>query len=403
MIVYYVFVLSMPLISHSVFGSDAGGMTVTKYLGLACLAYALVHWPARRRPAAFLATAQARWFLVFYGLVLASYGVSLLGPRPGQASALTIYTAQVVFFITTVIVVDSLERLRNVMLVAIGSVALASLYVLREWWGGSSVYGSGYRPGYVTGDPNFFSASALLCLPLAFAWTIGSRPRWERLYCGACLFIGLAGIMVAASRGGFLGLLAGLAVLIWHSRVRGRALGFVAAALTAFLLFSPSSPLDRLLNPTEGDVQARDARFQLWSAGFRMIASNPVFGVGPGNFKSQVSAYAPVDESPDFISHNGYLDVAAELGLPALVPLITMMWFTCRTAARIRQRTRQNGPGLLHLAALGIEAGVVGFAVALFFVSGLFLKLFWLMVFLSMCLPALVPREGEVGQQRPAA
>ena len=31
-------------------------------------------------------------------------------------------------------------------------------------------------------------------------------------------------------------------------------------------------------------------------------------------------------------------------------------------------------------------------AVALFFVSGLFLKLFWLMVFSSMCLPQLQAR-----------
>ena len=128
-----------------------------------------------------------------------------LGRVPGQSSALP-STRPGRLLHHHRIVIDSLERLRNVMLVAIGAVALASLYVLREWWGGSSVYGSGYRPGYVTGDPNFFSASALLCLPLAFAWTIGSRPRWERLYCGVCLFIGLSGIMVSASRWAFLGL-----------------------------------------------------------------------------------------------------------------------------------------------------------------------------------------------------
>jgi hypothetical protein len=59
---------------------------------------------------------------------------------------------------------------------------------------------------------------------------------------------------------------------------------------------------------------------------------------------------------------------------------------------RLRRRVSDSGPPLLYEAATGIQAGLIGFAVALFFVSGWFLKLFWLMVFLSMAAPALRPR-----------
>src|SRR5207249_307607 len=59
MILYYVLVLSLPLVSHSVFGSEAGGVTVVKYLGLVCLAYALLSLPRRRRPPDFLATPRS--------------------------------------------------------------------------------------------------------------------------------------------------------------------------------------------------------------------------------------------------------------------------------------------------------------------------------------------------------
>ena len=60
---------------------------------------------------------------------------------------------------------DSLQRLRWVILMAIGSVAYASLHLIREWqkYGGMA---AGYRPGWVVGDPNYYSISALLCIPM---------------------------------------------------------------------------------------------------------------------------------------------------------------------------------------------------------------------------------------------
>ena len=402
MILYYVFVLSLPLVSHPIFGSDAGGMTVSKYLGLGCFLYALVVLAGRRRPVGFLATPQARCYLWLYALALLSYAVSLLGPNPGHWSVVVLYTSQLVFFITTLILVDSLERLRRVLLVAIGSVALGSLYMLKEWWGGSAVYGAEYRPGYVTGDPNFFAASAILCLPLAFGWALEGRRGWERVYCLGCLLLGLAASMVAASRGGFLGLLIALGVFVWHSRYRARAMTVVPAALALFLLVSPSSPVRRLFDPTHGDLEARNTRFELWSAGLKMVGSHPLLGVGLGNFKSQAGRYSGLGSDLKLLAHNGYLDVAAEVGLPALAALLGILFYSYRTAARVRRQTRKEGPLALHHAALGIEAGLVGFAVALIFVSGLFLKLFWLMAFLSMRLPDL-QRQARRPQEKAMA
>jgi putative inorganic carbon (hco3(-)) transporter len=401
-ILYYVFILSLPLISHSIFAREVGGMTVSQYLGLACFLYALFVLGGRRRPVGFLATTQARCYLWLYALALLSYAASLLGPNPGRWRVVVLFTSQLVFFITTLILVDSLDRLRKVLLVAIGSMALGSLYMLREWWGGSTVYGAEYRPGYVTGDPNFFAASALLCLPLAFGWALEGRRRWERMYCLGCLLLGLAASMVAASRGGFLGLLIALGVFVWHSRYRARAMTLVPAALALFLLVSPSSPVRRLFDPTPGDLEARNARFELWSAGLKMVGSHPLLGVGLGNFKSMAGRYSGLGPDLQLLAHNGYLDVAAEVGLPALAALLGILYYSYRTAARVRRQTRKEGPLALHHAALGIEAGLVGFAVALIFVSGLFLKLFWLMVFLSMRLPDL-QRQARRTQEKAMA
>jgi O-antigen ligase len=402
MILYYVLVLSLPLVSHPLFESEAGGISFEKYLGFLCLGYALLTLGGRVDRPRLFGTPQARWFTVFFGLVVLSYVTSGLGPQPGERAILVIYVSQFAFFVTTLILVDSLERLRRVLLVAIGSTALASLYVLKEWVGGSAIYGTGYRPGYVTGDPNFFAASALLCLPLALEWA-GSSPRpAQRLYCLGCLVLGLAATMVAASRGGFLGLLAGMGFMAWRSRYRVRSLAVSGALLMAFLLVAPSSPLRRILSPAHSDVEAQDARLGLWGAGLGMVRDHPLAGVGIGNFKHAVGGYGEADGDVWRMAHNAYLEIAAEMGLPALTAFVGVIYLSCRSMDRLRRQVRRSGPAILHQASAGIQAGLIGFAVALFFVSGWFLKLFWLMVFLSMAAPALRPR-AQADQGREAA
>jgi O-antigen ligase len=392
MIFYYVLVLSLPLVSHSVFSSEAAGVTVIKYLGVVCLAYALLSLPSLRRPPEFLATPQSRSFLAFFVLVLLSY--LLHAPTPVTTrSALVTNVSHVAFFVTTLVVVSSLERLRRVLLVAIASMALASLYVLRDWQGGSAVYGTGYRPGYVTGDPNFYAASAVLCLPLAFGWVLERRPAWERLFCLGCVLVGLAGSMVAASRGGFVGLVAATAFMIWHAPRRARNFTLMAGTLLVFLAVSPTSPLQRLMNPRQGDEDATEARLQIWTVAMTMVKEHPLTGVGIGNFKASVAAYGDLPADLQLAAHNGYLDVAAEMGVPGLLALVLTIYWSCRGLGRVRRQARQQGPPLLHQTALGMQAGLIGFAVALMFVSGLFLKVFWLMVFLSMCVPRLRPAE----------
>jgi putative inorganic carbon (HCO3(-)) transporter len=402
MIFYYLLVLSLPLVEHAVFGARIGGVTVVKYIGLICLGYALVTGLNRRRGPEFLGTPQARAFMAFFGLVVLSYVLHGSGAADAGTTALIAYVSHVGFFVLTLLVVGSVARLRRVLLVAIGSMALASLYVLREWQGGSSLYGAGYRPGYVTGDPNFYAASTLLCLPLAFGWAVDRRRGWERVYCLGCLFLGLAGSMVAASRGGFVGLLAAMAFLVWHSPRRGRNFALGAGALALFLIVSPTSPLQRIMNPIRGDEEATDVRLKLWAGALNMVADAPLTGFGLASFKVEAGAYADLPEDVRFAAHNAYLEIAVEMGLPGLVALLALIYLSCRSADRVRRQTRRTGPPLLHRSALGIEAGLVGFAVSLMFVSGLFLKMFWLMLFLTMCLPALVPRE-RVEQAREAA
>ncbi len=397
MIFFYLLILIMPLTNHSLWARYVGDLTLAKYVGGLCLLYALFHLGARRSLPTPFSTWHARWFFVLYLIAAASYFNRSLPSSNWEVGPFVGMSSLLILSLITMSVVDSLERLRWVLLVAIGAGAFASLYVLREWQKYRDVY-PGFRPGAVVGDANYFSLSALLCLPLAFLLAARRGQTWERLFCVGCLLLTIAAFLLAASRGGFIGLVVAVLLIVWRSRHRARNLALAATVLIALTLVAPASPLERFLHPSTGDQEAITNRAVVWKAGWRMFRSNPLLGVGLGNFKPLVAQYEDASPRVRSLAHNSYLEIGAELGLPSLLVFLAILFCGYRTLGRVRERTRRSGPALLHQAASGIQVGLIGCAVPMFFVSAQYQRFYWLMVFLSMCLPSLATVEVPKGK-----
>lgn len=392
MIVFYFLVSILPLAKHPLWGDRFGDMTVIKYVGLLSLAYAIVHFFVRPSSPQFLRTRTARAFLLFYGLVTLNYFAW------GQEFSFAMdpfisYTSFLMFFVVTLILIDSLPRLRMAMLVAIGSIALASVYLIREW----QKYGGTMRPGWIVGDANYFTASALLCLPVAYYLMQRQSPTWVRVFCLGSTCLTLFAVMLGASRGGFLGLLTASLFIVWRSRQRMRNLALVAAILIPLSIISPQSPISRLLRPNHLDTRSVEARTSVWAAGMQMFIARPVTGIGLGNFKAMVAMFAGfgliddafADGTMAHVAHNTYLEILAEMGIFGLLAFLFLLWSAVRTLEDIHRDAAATGPPLLDHCALGLQAGILGFCVAAFFISAQFQKLFWFMLFVSMALPAL--------------
>jgi O-antigen ligase len=296
-------------------------------------------------------------------------------------------------YVSTLVLVDSVKRLRWTLLFAIGSVAYGSLHAIREWqkYGGMSL---GYRPGYVTGDPNYFTLSALLCLPIALYLLDNPRqPRWERRFCIASIVVTMIAVTLAASRGGFLGLTASALFLVWRSKQRRRNFVLVVAVILPLMVLTPSSPLQRLLSPNYHDEYAANERLLLAEAGLNMVKHHPWTGVGAGNFKMFVRQFGDVNE--DHIAHNTYISLLAELGIPGFMAYMAVLVATFWSLERVRRRSMTEGPLLVHQIAMGMQAGLVAYLVAVYFVSAEAHKLYWLFVFLSIVLGDLQRRHGR--------
>jgi len=396
MILVYILVFSMALVADPHFGRMLGPFTVEKWLGFSTVFYALTYFPKRRGTPHFFRTFQAKMFVAFVFLTLASYVT--MARDLGFQGLISILVSQFLFFFVSQTVIDSHKRLYYVALSYIGAVGFGAAYLLREWGGNIHSYGIDYRAGFVVGDPNFFTAGAVLILPLNLYFIINLKRKLPRYFCIACLLLTIGAILVGQSRGGLLGLITVLFLQARDSTHRKAFIGLSAVIILAVLI-SPASPLDRLLHPTYSDKESSDSRLEMWRVAGRVIDQYPVLGAGIGKFHHYLELYAPGQDLNFYVPHNTYIQIAVELGFIGLGLFLAMLYGTFRSLKKTRRAAKKAGDVFTYAVASALRNGIPGFLVCIMFISALHSKIFWFAIFLSTCLPGLVrkpkPPRGE--------
>ncbi|WP_228772096.1 O-antigen ligase family protein [Actinokineospora alba] len=207
----------------------------------------------------------------------------------------------------------------------------------------------------------------------------------------------VAGAMATLSRGGFLALTAAVGWLLLRRvlplRVLAGALAVVA--LIGALAMSLAGPaLAKALGEKSfiagSNVDARELR---WQAAARMLAENPVLGVGPGGFRSDYAAAshnAEVGEQTP-VAHNMYLEVAAELGLPGFLLFIGLLVLAAVATERALRASRDRRP------MVAVQAALIAVAVASTFLSQQYYLPLWLLIGLA------VAAESRLHERRGSA
>jgi putative inorganic carbon (hco3(-)) transporter len=398
MFFYYWLVGILPLMDHPIWGLKIGPLTVFEYIGVACFVYACSHVVTRGILPSFQGAWEVLLVVLLYLIVLFSALVKGHGIGLGNGPFI-IYTSSLLLVFISISIVDTLPRLRWTVLALIGSYGFGSLYVIREWQQGRNL-SSNFRPkGWVVGDVNYFSTTAIFAFVLAFYFMHGKRPRWEKAYCIVCLLLIILAVTFGASRGGFFGLVAASLFLVWHTKRRVRNLVLMSALVLPLSLVLPMSPLHRFLKPSE-DYGSTQFHLEAWKAGLHMIEGHPIAGVGLGNFKPLMPLYMSVTPGTrvdmDTLAHNMFVEVAAELGLPALVIFLAMFWFTYGTLGKLRRSPSTHS--LIRETAAALQAGLVGFSVAGCFVSAEYQKTSWMGFALMFCLLPLAKSQKLVKQ-----
>jgi hypothetical protein len=154
------------------------------------------------------------------------------------------------------------------------------------------------------------------------------------------------------------GVLAGLAMLIAGTRIRPLICLFALTAVSAVALGvvvsndEARTAFDRI-NSTRVGVQSHD-RVDLTKVTWEQFRSHPLLGVGPQQIDFVYVNHAGESVRARY-THNEYLQLAAEIGAPALLFLTVLL---VGLASGLRQRTLEHVGGLIVLVSFAVHSAL---------------------------------------------
>ena len=341
----------------------------------------------------FLLEKQVKYYSALIGVMIAGLPLSIYVMHSFYA-IFTEYIVAVIYFFLFYKLVDSLDKLSRLALVAClgsGAYLLAALLNFGEV-AGRLTFGSMF-------DPNDLAYFALAFLPFNFLFIRPGYAAWIRLACLGSFCCGVLVILLSGSRGGLLSFVIAMLILLARTRIVNTsvkmlilAFGVVALAV-APVDYSRYATVFNLDN--DYNVQAETGRFAIWSIGLKALAANPLTGVGVRNFPRAVGTERK--ERGGGIqrwqaAHNSFIQIGTETGFLGLILFGLLNW----NVLGIFRRARSDaGDAAVRDFA---EVGLVGFAgmfCASLFLSQAYSMYFVLYFAMSAALNQILSR-GEV-------
>jgi O-antigen ligase len=246
---------------------------------------------------------------------------------------------------------------------------------------------NGFTRAFATfGQPNPFAGYLDVGVPILIAVAAGAvlpaRLGVPALPLGPLLTVfvivaaacGTASMILTQSRGGWLGITAGLLCVAWMlgNVVRWTVVGAGIALLAVVVMTPPGQQLGgRLVNsfslrsenvlvtPENFAVQERLAH---WRAGIAMAEKYPVLGVGAGNFSNRYRDFTEVwrFRISRGHAHNAYIHAAAQSGFLGLTSYLIFLGVAASQLARAFRASRGRLERPVVIGAIGVT---VAFAV----------------------------------------
>lgn len=257
--------------------------------------------------------------------------VSFLGNYLRQEGFWTIANMILLFFIasSTYKTTEQANRLLQVMLWS-GFVTI--LYGLIQYFGLDWIsWASKGRPFSTLGNPDFFPHFLIMLLPIALMKFLHAPKLELKIYLALYVVLLAFNVVVAQTRGAYIGLVISLPVLLFFISKRAYrenknwliAFGAIFLVALAFLIWKT----DLIASITR--IATVKSRFYIWLGGLSIFLAYPLLGVGPDvlriaspPFKDlRYSLIEPMN-NPDRM-HNQYLD---ELIMRGAIGFLIYMW-----------------------------------------------------------------------------
>jgi probable O-glycosylation ligase (exosortase A-associated) len=275
----------------------------------------------------------------------------------------------------TILVTTSEKRLKWLFLVtalSFGVLALRGTLFAFATNGSARVVGP---PDTFLAENNGFGLALNMCLP--FFYLLGRVEEDKLLRRALQIAFGFSVLCVVLtySRGAFLGLVAVLALLAWHSKYRILGLTLLAIIAIVVISLAPQQWEDRMNTlRQEGTDSTAQQRLVSWGTTWNFVQDYPIMG---GSFYvlpdvSIFQRYKTRDLPGGFQSsgpHSIYFQVLGEQGFPGFVIYFGLTISCLITLRSIRRRTNR----VLELHWMSVYADIIWISLIGFLVSGAFL------------------------------
>ncbi len=305
------------------------------------------------------------------------------------------------FFFAYVVLIDSRERIRQLLTTFAIGAALAALVGLGQ-------LANDVRAVGLQGDPNTYALYELAALPIAvvLGWRSRGGQRLLWVLVAAAL---LAAVFASQSRGALLGL---AVIVAWMVLVENDQEGapprdarvLIGVVLSAVLVGIMN--LFPRLSPSQVLEDRGTGRLDIWVSAWRAWEERPLLGLGAGNFEArssdllsqtpgvQLDPYSVLFEG--IRVHSAYLEPLVELGPFGLAAFVALL----AGAALLMLQDRRRHPADLIAVLLPM---LMVYAVTTVFLSTMNNKLLWMLVAMAAVLPYLPETTRVPAPQRHAS
>lgn len=304
----------------------------------------------------------------------------------------------VVMFVVLVNVVRTTARLKGLLLLGMAAAIWLSVGAVNDYRLGLLTV-EGYRVAGrgsgIFGNTLDMALYVVTMLPISLAFMFWARHKLVKLFFAASACLMVAAIVLSYSRGAFIGMVAVLVFLALRLGRRNR-LGIVVGLLVlgiGFLFLAPGNYGVRLLSifvPSLDPVGSADARRAELLRSLYVAIRHPVLGIGMDNYMTQMSLRG-------LVTHNSYTQVAAEMGIAALVVYVTFIVKPLRKLGQIvRETSASKADSRFYYLAVGLQASLIAYMVASFFLSVPYLWYVYYLVAYAVALRRIY--ESETGR-----
>lgn len=270
-------------------------------------------------------------------------------PLMSQLGGMAIFILSAGAFIFTANVITSIKWLKILTWMFVG---LSTLFILARVNPVFGSYLSGILPAGTTGSLFWLWLIAIAYSQLLFNNDL--KIYWRLALLGlvaATLFVAM--YLGYGWKSGWIPPLVAIGVITW---LRFRRLRYLLTIGGIILIWLIASEL------IQSDQYSYVTRIEAWKIILNeIIRVNPIFGLGPANYRFYTPLFPIMGYWVEFNSHNNYIDIIAQIGV---LGLIAFLWFAWEVSRLGWGLLKKNLGGFSNAYVVGAMGGLVGMLIA---------------------------------------